>query len=63
MDLVRATCDELVVMDAGRLLAQGEPSAVLSAPAVVEAYLGSSTAGPAVTVAAHRVAEEERTDA
>jgi branched-chain amino acid transport system permease protein len=65
MDLVRATCDEVVVMDAGRLLARGTPSEVLSAPAVVRAYLGSveEPAGEAVTVAVRQVSEEEETDA
>jgi hypothetical protein len=53
------------VMDAGRLLARGTPSEVLSAPAVVRAYLGSPevTADEAVTVAARQVSEEEGTDA
>jgi branched-chain amino acid transport system ATP-binding protein/branched-chain amino acid transport system permease protein len=66
MDLVRATCDEVVVMDAGRLLARGTPSEVLSAPAVVRAYLGSAETADdrALTVAVHQVsAEEEGTDA
>jgi branched-chain amino acid transport system permease protein len=63
MDLVRATCDVLVVMDGGRLLAQGATAAVLAAPEVVQAYLGAPVvAGTAVAVAAHRVTEE-RTDA
>ena len=33
----------LVVLDRGRLLADGEPHAVLAAPAVVRAYLGRQT--------------------
>lgn len=40
MDLIRDTCDLIVVMDAGRLLAEGEPSDVLERPDVVEAYIG-----------------------
>lgn len=34
--------NRLVCMDAGRVLAKGDPQAVLADPAVVEAYLGSA---------------------
>lgn len=44
MDLIRDTCDSIVVMDAGRLLAEGAPSEVLGRPDVVEAYVGPALA-------------------
>lgn len=40
MALIRELCDHVIVMDAGKLLAEGPPSDVLSDKAVVEAYLG-----------------------
>jgi branched-chain amino acid transport system ATP-binding protein len=36
--------DRLVCMNAGRILAQGEPRAVMADPAVIEAYLGGAAA-------------------
>ena len=41
MDLVSACCDEVAVLDFGRLLAQGPTQAVLRERVVVEAYLGT----------------------
>ena len=38
--LVLATADELYVMDAGRVIADGEPAEVVTRPEVVRAYLG-----------------------
>jgi ABC-type branched-subunit amino acid transport system ATPase component/ABC-type branched-subunit amino acid transport system permease subunit len=38
--LVLATADELYVMDAGRVIADGEPAEVVTRPDVVTAYLG-----------------------
>ncbi len=40
MNIIRELCDHLIVMDAGKLLAEGRPEKVLSERAVLEAYLG-----------------------
>jgi ABC-type branched-subunit amino acid transport system ATPase component/ABC-type branched-subunit amino acid transport system permease subunit len=40
LPLVRAVADRVVAMDQGRVLADGEPAAVLADPAVVSAYIG-----------------------
>lgn len=40
MDLIRELCDHLYVLDAGKLLAEGEPLKVLERADVIEAYLG-----------------------
>lgn len=40
MELIRELCDHLIVMDAGKLLAEGEPNKVLAQRDVIEAYLG-----------------------
>ncbi len=44
MHAVRSLCDRCVVLNAGRLAAQGPPDAVLADPAVVRAYLGEDHA-------------------
>ncbi len=41
MGLVMSICDRLVVLNFGRVLAEGPPAAIADDPAVVEAYLGS----------------------
>ncbi|HVV08140.1 ABC transporter ATP-binding protein [Amycolatopsis sp.] len=48
MELVTSVCDELVVLDFGKVIAAGPPRQVLDDPGVVAAYLGSvTTAGDA----------------
>jgi len=40
--LLRATCDRLIALDAGRIIAAGPPGEVLDDPTVVRAYLGGA---------------------
>ena len=51
--LVAAVADRMVAMDQGRVLADGEPAAVLSAPEVVAAYIGDD--GRAASRSSHTV--------
>lgn len=42
MDLIRRLCTRLLVLDGGRILAEGAPSEVLLRGEVIDAYLGTS---------------------
>jgi branched-chain amino acid transport system ATP-binding protein len=42
MELIRRLCPRIIVLEAGRLLACGQPEEVLSRPEVIDAYIGAS---------------------
>jgi branched-chain amino acid transport system ATP-binding protein len=46
MDVVRSLADRIVVLHNGRLVADGEPGAVIASPIVQEAYLGIAPGAP-----------------
>jgi branched-chain amino acid transport system ATP-binding protein len=47
MDLVLSTCDHIVVLDFGHVIASGPPDRIREDERVIEAYLGSGTGGAA----------------
>jgi branched-chain amino acid transport system ATP-binding protein len=47
MDVVRELSDRIVVLHNGRLVADGEPAAVIASPIVQQAYLGMAAEEPA----------------
>jgi len=59
VDLVMSACDRVVVLDFGRMIAEGEPRAVGEDPRVLEAYLGRD-ADEAAPGAAQLGGEERR---
>lgn len=42
MDLIKRLCPQVIVLDGGKLIAEGEPAEVLSRKDVIDAYLGGS---------------------
>jgi len=42
MDLIMTVADRIVVIESGKLLAEGPPASIKQNPAVLDAYLGHS---------------------
>jgi branched-chain amino acid transport system ATP-binding protein len=59
IDLIRETCDRVVVVDRGTKLIEGEPDATLADPQVVAVYLGTSSRGELRTIRPQEVQHAE----
>lgn len=57
LGVVRALCRRLLVLAEGKLIAEGDPDAVLADPAVVEAYIGRQQAERQQKAERHEEAE------
>ncbi|WP_084522741.1 ABC transporter ATP-binding protein [Nocardia inohanensis] len=58
MDIVHDLSDRVLVLDEGRVIAEGTPDEVLNDPRVIEAYLGRSRAGHTAPEASPAAGEE-----
>jgi len=62
MDLVMGVCDDIHVLDFGKVIASGKPADIRTNPAVQKAYLGYSDVDEVDGVSARELVDETRTD-